>query len=69
MAEPIDELQATLDALLVKAEQETQLAVLEGMAAQQGLIERLTTVIGKLIAEVSLMEARISMLEADDASV
>ena len=69
MAEPIDVLQATLDALLAKAEKETQLAVLEGMAGNTELITRLTVVMQKLIAEVSLMEARISMLEADDASV
>jgi hypothetical protein len=65
MAEPIDELQSRLDTMLTDLKQDTHLVLIQAVTENTDLIRRITATLGKLVAEIGLLSARVAMLEAD----
>ena len=65
MAEPIDDLQTKLNRLLAEEQTKTILALMDSVTQSARFAERVGEMILTLTNEVSLIEARVSMLEAD----
>jgi hypothetical protein len=65
MAEPADDLKAALTDTLVNEQTKTILALMDSVLTNARLIDKIADMILRLTNEVGLIEARVSMLEAD----